>query len=51
MMKKPTLRIEEPQVRNMQRADIATVNGYAMVGISKPNFRKTLPPKRWQESC
>jgi hypothetical protein len=30
-MKKPTLRIEEQQSRNIQRADIAPSNGYAMV--------------------
>ena len=31
MIKKPTLRILEPQPRNIQRADIAPANGYAMV--------------------
>jgi len=31
MIKKPTLRIPEPQPRNIQRADIAPANGYAMV--------------------
>jgi hypothetical protein len=31
MIKKPTLRIQEPQPRHIQRADIAPVNGYAMV--------------------
>jgi hypothetical protein len=30
-MKTPTLRIEEQQPRNIQRADIAPANGYAMV--------------------
>ena len=30
-MKKPTLRTEEQQPRNSQRADIAPANGYAMV--------------------
>ena len=30
-MKKPTLGIEEQQPRNIQRADIAPANGYAMV--------------------
>jgi hypothetical protein len=29
-MKKPTLRTEEQQPRNIQRADIAPANGYAM---------------------
>jgi hypothetical protein len=31
MIKKPSLRIQEPQPRNIQRADIAPANGYAMV--------------------
>jgi hypothetical protein len=31
MIKKPTLRIQEPQPRNIQRADIAPANGFAMV--------------------
>ena len=31
MIKRPTLRIQEPQPRNIQRADIAPANGYAMV--------------------
>jgi hypothetical protein len=31
MIKKPTPRIEEQQPRNIQRADIAPANGYAMV--------------------
>ena len=31
MIKKPTLRIQEPQPRNIQRADIAPANGYAIV--------------------
>jgi hypothetical protein len=30
-MKKPTLRVEEPLPRNIQRADIAPEHGYAMV--------------------
>jgi hypothetical protein len=30
-MKKPTLRIEEPKPRNIQRADIAPSIGYAIV--------------------
>lgn len=30
-MKKPTLRIEQPQPRNIQRADIAPELGYAIV--------------------
>jgi hypothetical protein len=41
-MKKPTQRIEEPQPRNIQRADIAPANGYAMVvdGRFKTQFEK-----------
>jgi hypothetical protein len=31
MIKKPTLRIQKPQPRNIQRADIAPANGFAMV--------------------
>jgi hypothetical protein len=31
MIKKSTLRIQEPQPRNIQRADIAPANGYAIV--------------------
>ena len=31
MIKKPMLRIQEPQPRNIQRADIAPANGYAIV--------------------
>jgi hypothetical protein len=31
MIKKPTLSIEGQQPRNIQRADIAPANGYAMV--------------------
>jgi hypothetical protein len=30
-MKKPTLRIEEQQPKNIQRADIAPNSGYALV--------------------
>ena len=30
-MKKPTLQIQEQQPRNIQRADIAPVNGFALV--------------------
>jgi hypothetical protein len=30
-MKKPTIHIEEQQPRNIQRADIAPTNGYAIV--------------------
>ena len=38
MIKKPTLRIQERQPRNIQRADIAPANGYAMVVDG--NFKK-----------
>jgi hypothetical protein len=39
-MKKPTLRIEQQQPRNIQRADIAPEEGYAMVvdGRFKTHF-------------
>ena len=30
-MKKPTLQINEPQPKNIQRSDIAPANGYSMV--------------------
>ena len=30
-MKKPTLHVEHPQPRNIQRADIAPTDGYALV--------------------
>jgi len=30
-LKKPTLQIQEPQPRNIQRADIAPAGGYALV--------------------
>jgi len=47
-MKKPTLRIEQQQPRNIQRADIAPENGYAMVvdGHFKTQFsEKSLATK------
>ena len=39
-MKKPTLRIEEPQPKNIQRADIAPTSGYviAVDGHFKTEF-------------
>jgi hypothetical protein len=48
MMKKPTLRIEEPQPRNIQRADIAPVDGYAMVvdGHFKTQFAEDAAAKK-----
>ncbi|MDX6711673.1 MAG: hypothetical protein QOH96_2689 [Blastocatellia bacterium] len=41
-MKKPSQRIEESQPRNIQRADIAPANGYAMVvdGRFKTQFEE-----------
>ena len=30
-MKQPTLHVEQPQPRNIQRADIAPTDGYALV--------------------
>lgn len=31
IMKKPSLHVEQPQPRNIQRADIAPANGYAII--------------------
>jgi hypothetical protein len=47
-MKKPTLRIEEQQPRNIQRADIAPSNGYAMVvdGHFKTHFSEESAAKK-----
>ena len=47
-MKKPTLRIEEPQLRNIQRADIAPGAGYAMVvgGHFKNHFSEESAAKK-----
>ena len=41
-MKKPTLHVEQPQPRNIQRADIAPTDGYALVvdGHFKTQFVK-----------
>ena len=41
-MKKPTLHTEQPQPRNIQRADIAPTDGYALVldGHFKTQFVK-----------
>ena len=46
-MKKPTQRIEDPQPRNIQRADIAPANGYAMVvdGRFKTQFEEEAAAK------
>jgi hypothetical protein len=41
-MKKPTLRIEEQQPRNIQRADIAPLSGYAIV-VDFKDLRRGLP--------
>jgi hypothetical protein len=47
-MKKPTLRIEEQQPRNIQRADVAPENGYAMVvdGHFKTQFSEESAAKK-----
>ena len=47
-MKKPTQRIDEPQPRNIQRADIAPANGYAMVvdGRFKTQFEEEVAAKK-----
>ena len=48
-MKKPTLHVEEqPQPRNIQRADIAPSDGYALVvdGHFKPQFAKEEAAKK-----
>jgi hypothetical protein len=48
MIKKPTLRIQEPQPRNIQRADIAPASGYAMVvdGHFKTQFSEESAAKK-----
>jgi hypothetical protein len=48
MIKKPTLRIEQQQPRNIQRADIAPANGYAMVvdGHFKRQFSEESAAKK-----
>jgi hypothetical protein len=47
-MKKPTLRIEEQQPKNIQRADIAPGDGYAMVvdGHFKTQFSEESAAKK-----
>ena len=47
-MQKPTLRIEEQQPRNIQRADIAPANGYALVvdGHFKTQFAEESAAKK-----
>src|SRR2546421_12469214 len=47
-MKKPTLRIEQQQPRNIQRADIAPEDGYAMVvdGHFKTHFPEASAAKK-----
>jgi hypothetical protein len=47
-MKKPTFRIEEQQPRNIQRADIAPANGYALVvdGHFKTQFAEESAAKK-----
>ena len=47
-MKKPTLRIEEQQPRNIQRADIAPSSGYVIVvdGHFKTQFSEESAAKK-----
>ena len=47
-MKKPTLHVEQPQPRNIQRADIAPTDGYALVvdGHFKTQFVEEGAAKR-----
>jgi hypothetical protein len=47
-MKKPTLRIEEQPPRNIQRADIAPLSGYALVvdGHFKNQFAEQSAAKK-----
>ena len=47
-MNKPTLRIEQQQPRNIQRADIAPEDGYAMVfdGHFKTHFSQESAAKK-----
>jgi hypothetical protein len=47
-MKKPTIHIEHPQPRNIQRADIAPTDGYALVvdGHFKTQFAEEAPAKK-----
>jgi len=47
-MKKPTLRVEQQQPRNIQRADIAPEQGYAMVvdGHFKTHFSEESAAKK-----
>jgi hypothetical protein len=47
-MKRPTLRIEEQQPRNLQRADIAPEHGYTMVvdGHFKRQFSEESAAKK-----
>jgi hypothetical protein len=47
-MKKPTLRVEQQQPRNIQRADVAPEDGYAMVvdGHFKTHFPEASAAKK-----
>jgi hypothetical protein len=47
-MKKPTLHVEQPQPRNIQRADIAPKDGYALVvdGHFKTQFAEEAAAKK-----
>jgi hypothetical protein len=47
-MKKPTLHVEQPHPRNIQRADIAPKDGYALVvdGHFKTQFAEEAAAKK-----
>jgi hypothetical protein len=47
-MKKPTLRVEQQQPRNIQRADVAPEQGYSMVvdGHFKTHFSEASAAKK-----
>jgi hypothetical protein len=47
-MKKPTLHVEQSQPRNIQRADIAPKDGYALIvdGHFKTQFAEEAPAKK-----
>jgi hypothetical protein len=52
-MKKPKLNVDDPQPRNIQRADIAPSDGYALVvdGHFKRSLWKRELQKKRQPSC
>ena len=47
-MKKPKLTVEDPQPRNIQRADIAPIDGYSLVvdGHFKTEFAEKAAAKK-----